>query len=121
MCLREFRECLAENFRICRSWRRRGLAALDLVFAETVKFIRLLECRSITLALLGQDVQQDRFVLRFQKFECPDEQRNVVSIDWSVITQTELLENDTWHKQAFDALLNFMRKLRNRFSGNRLD
>src|SRR5262249_50806254 len=63
----------------------------------------------------------DRFVLRFQKFECPDEQRNVMSIDWPVITQAELLENDTRDEQSFYALLNFMRKLRNGFARNGLD
>ena len=37
----EFRQRLAENLRIGRRRRRRGLAGLDLVFAETVEFVRL--------------------------------------------------------------------------------
>ena len=44
-----------------------------------------------------------------------------MSIDRPVIAQAELLENDTRYEQAFDALLNFMRKLCDRFSSNRLD
>src|SRR5262245_50325105 len=44
-----------------------------------------------------------------------------MSIDWPVITQAELLENDTRDEQAFNALLHFMRKFRNRFARNGLD
>src|SRR5205814_6793592 len=121
ICLREFRQRFPENFRIRRRWRRCGLAALDLVFAEPVKFIRLLECRSVAFALLRQDMQQHRLLLCLQKLKCPDEQRNVVSIDRPVITEAELLENNTRYKQAFDALFDFMRKVCDGFSGNRFD
>src|SRR4029077_6162943 len=38
ICLREFRQRLAENFRIGRRRRRSGFAAFDLVFAESVEF-----------------------------------------------------------------------------------
>src|SRR4029453_14687765 len=111
----------AENFRIRWRWRWRGLAAFDFLFAEAVKLVGLFQRWRVAFAFLGKNVEQDGFILRFQKLKCPDEQRNVVSIDRPVIAQAELLENDTRYEQAFDALLNFMRKLCDRFSSNRLD
>src|SRR5262249_61940617 len=64
VCLCKFRERLAENFRIGRRRGRRSFAALDLVFAESVKLVGLLERRRITFAFLGENVQQHRFFLR---------------------------------------------------------
>ena len=45
ICLREFRQCLSKNFRICRGGRRRGLAALDLIFSEAVELVGLFQRR----------------------------------------------------------------------------
>ena len=70
---REFRQCLANDFRIGRRRRRRGLAALDLVFAETVKFVGLFNGRFVPFAFLRENVQQDRLFLCLQKFEGPDQ------------------------------------------------
>jgi uncharacterized lipoprotein YmbA len=117
----KFGERLADNFRIRRRRRWRSLAALDLVFAETVEFIRLLERWGVSLAFLGENVQQHRFFLRLQKFECPDEQRNIVPVNWTVITQAQFLEDDTRHEQAFDAFLHFVREVHAGFPKNRLD
>ena len=44
-----------------------------------------------------------------------------MSIDRTVIAQAEFLEDDTRHEQAFDAFLDFVRKLCDGFSGNRFD
>ena len=121
VCVGKFRERLADDLRIGRRRRRRGLAALDLVFAEAVEFVRLLDRRLVAFAFLGQNVEQHRLVLRLQKFERPDEQRNVVAIDRSVITQTELLEDHARHEQAFHALLDFVRELHAGFPKDRLD
>ena len=101
----EFRQRLADDLRISRRRRRRGFAALDFVFAESVKLIRLGDRRLVAFAFFGQDVEQDRLVLRLQKFEGAGEQRNIVPIDRSVIAQAELFENDARHEQALSRLL----------------
>ena len=62
-----------------------------------MKFVRLFDGRLVTFAFFGENVQENRFLLRFQKFKCPDQQRDVVPVDRSVVTQAELLENDAWH------------------------
>ena len=67
ICVGEFRQRLADNFRIGRRWRRRGFAGLDFVFAETVKLVRLRNRRLVAFAFFGQDVQQHRLVLRLSR------------------------------------------------------
>src|SRR5581483_5845760 len=101
----------ANDLRI--GWRRcrRGLAALDLVFAEAVEFIRLLDRRFVTLALFRQDMEQHRLLLRFKKFEGAGKQRNIVSVDGPVIAETEFLKNDARQNKAFHALFDFVREL----------
>ncbi len=71
--VREFRQCLANDFRIRGRRRRRSLAAFDLVFAEAVKFVGLFNGRFVPFAFLGENVQQHRLFLRFQKLKCPDQ------------------------------------------------
>src|SRR6478735_7762274 len=61
----EFRQRLANNFRIGGRRRRCSLAAFDLVFAETVKLVRLFNGRFVPFAFLSENVQQHRLVLRF--------------------------------------------------------
>ena len=58
ICVGEFCEGLADNLRISGCRRRRGFAALDFVFSETVKLIRLRNCRIVAFAFFGQDVEQ---------------------------------------------------------------
>ena len=65
--VRKFRERFADNFRISRRRRRRGLAAFDLVFAEPVKLVRLGQRRLVAFAFFRQDVEQNRLVLRLSK------------------------------------------------------
>src|SRR6266542_2398055 len=84
--LGEFRKRLANNFRICGRRCRRGLATLDLVFAESMKFVGLLERWRVSFAFLSENVQQHRFFLSFQKLKCPDQQWNIVPVNWSVVT-----------------------------------
>src|SRR5205814_4989148 len=65
-------------------------------------------------------MQQHRLLLCFQKLKCPDEQRNIVTVNRSVITQAELLENDARDEQTFDTLFDFMRELCYRFARDTL-
>ena len=65
--------------------------------------------------------KQHRLFLRLQKFECPDEQRNIVPVNWAVITQAQFFEDDARHEQAFDAFLDLMREVHAGFPKNRLD
>ena len=60
----------------------------------------LLERRLVAFAFLREDVQQDRLVLRLEKLEGPDEQRNVVPVDRAVVAQAEFLEDDARHEQV---------------------
>ena len=98
--VRELREGLAHQLRIGRRRRRRRLPALDLVFAEAVEFVRLRDRGLVAFAFLGQNMEQDRLVLRLEKFERADQQRNVVAVNRSVITQPKLFENYARHDQA---------------------
>src|SRR6266404_444709 len=119
--VRKFRKRLAYDFRI--GWRgcRRGLAALDLVFAEAVKFVRLFDRRLVAFAFLRQNVQQDGFILRLEKFECADEQGNIVSVDRSVIAKAEFFEDYARHEQAFDAFFDLVGEFSDRLSSDRFD
>ena len=46
----------------------------------------------VAAALLGDDVEDDRLVLRLQELEGLDEQRQVVAVDRAVVAEAELLE-----------------------------
>ena len=119
--LRKFRQCLANDFRIRRRRCRSSLTALDLVFAETVKFVGLFNGRFVPFAFLGENVQQHRLFLRLQKLEGLCQQRDIVSIDGSVVAQTEFLENNAGYQQPLHAFFHFVRELHAGFSKNRLD
>ena len=86
----EFGQRFAENFRIGRRRRRRGLAGLALVFAQAMELVRLFDGRLVAFAFLGQDVQQDRLFLRLEKFESAGEKMDVVSVDRAVIAQAQV-------------------------------
>ena len=64
---------------------------------------------------------KNRFVLRLQKFEGADQQRNIVTIDRSVITQTELLEDHTRHEQVFHAFFDLVREVQRGLASDRLN
>ena len=66
-------------------------------------------------------MQQHRLVLGFQKFERPDEQRNIVAINRPVIAKSQLLKDHTRQNQTFDAFLNLVRKLHTGLAENRLN
>ena len=80
-------------------------------FSEAVKFVRLGDGRLVAFAFLGQNVEQHRLVLSFQKFESLDQQRNVVSIDGPVITQSQLFKDHARDEQVFHAFLNLVREM----------
>ena len=63
------------------------------------------------MPFLRQDVEQDRLVLRLQKLERADEQRDVVAIDRAVITQAELLEDDARQEQIFHPFFDLVREV----------
>ena len=119
--LREFRQRLADDFRIGWSRSRSSLTALDLVFAEAVKFVGLFNSRFVAFAFLGQNVQQHRLFLRLQKLEGPCQQRDIVAVDRSVIAQAEFFKNHARHEQTLDAFFHFVRELHAGLSENRLD
>ena len=110
----KFRQRLADNLGIGRVWRRRRFAGLELEFPEAMKLVRLRDGRLIAFAFFGQNVKQDRLVLGLEKLEGADEQRNVVTIDRTVIAKTEFLENDARQEQIFDALFDLVREIATR-------
>src|SRR6202012_5636108 len=63
---------------------RLGIAGLRIVRPKSVKFLYLLQRRLETAALLRQDVQQYRHLLALEKFECTDQQLDVVSVERTV-------------------------------------
>src|SRR5207253_5352621 len=65
-----------------------------------------------------QNVQEHRLVLRFQEFKGADQERDVVSIDRSVVAQAQLLEDHAWDNQTFDAFLDLVRELHARLAEN---
>ena len=56
-------------------------------------------------------MKQHRFVLLLQEFEGPSEQRNVVPIDRTVITEAELFEDDTRQEKAFHPFFDLVREV----------
>ena len=86
-----------------------------------MKLVRLGDGRLVALALFRQDVEQDRFVLLLQKFEGPGEQRNVVPIDRTVVTEAEFFEDDARQEKAFHAFLDLVREVQHALAGDRLD
>src|ERR1019366_6061778 len=120
VCVREFRECLADNFGIGRRRRRGGFTALNLVFAEPVKFVRLFDGRLVAFALFREDMKQDRFILCFQKLKRADEKRNIVAVDRSVVAQAALFENNAWAEKPLAALLHLINKSINGLSGEKI-
>ena len=75
-----------------------------------MEFVRLRDRRLVAFAFLGQNMDQDRLVLRLEKFERADEQRNVVAVNRSVITQPKLFENYARYKKILHALFDPMRE-----------
>jgi hypothetical protein len=68
------------------------LAGLDVVFAEAVEFAGIFERRFVAAALLRDDVEDDGLVLRLEKLEGLDEQREVVTVDGAVVADAELIK-----------------------------
>ena len=83
-----------------------------------MKFIRLFDRRFVAFAFFGQNVQQHRLVLGFQEFKRADQKRDVVSVDRSVVAQSQLLEDHARDNQTFDAFLDLVRELHARFAEN---
>src|ERR1700730_7642106 len=117
----EFSKRFADDLGIGGRRGRWGFATLDLVFAEAVKFIRLLNGRLITFAFFGQNVQQDRFILSLEKFKCANQQRNIVSINRAVVAQTQFFEDNARDDQTFNAFFDLMSEVGDGFSSDRLD
>src|SRR5882672_967186 len=73
-----------------------------------MKLIGLLQGGGVSLALLGQDVEDDGLVLRLESLKGVDERRDVVSIDGAVIAQAEIFKDDTGSEEVFDAGLDLV-------------
>ena len=89
----------------------RGLAGLRLEFPEAVKLVRLFERGRVAFALLREDVEEHRLVLRLEKLERPDQQRDIVAVDRTVIAQAEFLEDHARDEQVLDAGLDLVREI----------
>src|SRR5205814_3726518 len=121
VALRKFRQCLTDNLGIGWRWRRRGLASLQFVFAKPMKFVRLFNGGLVAFAFLRENVEENRFLLGFQKLKCPDQQRDIVPINRTVVAQAQLLEDNARDNQPLYAFFDLMREFDRRFAGNRSD
>ena len=80
-------ELVAQHLRVRLQRGGGGFAGFELVLAQAVELVRLLERGRVAFALLGEDMQDDRLVLRLQELEGADQERRVVPVDGPVITQ----------------------------------
>src|SRR6516164_5382415 len=62
------------------------------------KFVWLFNRRFVAFAFLGQNMQQHRLVLCFQKLERPNQQRHVVTVDRPVVAQSEFFKDYARHE-----------------------
>ena len=97
VALAKFHHRLAHHVLI--HWRRAGLgrgrlAGERVVRPEAVEFFRLFERGLKTLALLRQNVDDNRMVARLGKFQRADEQRQIVPVNRAEIAHTHFLEQD---------------------------
>src|SRR5437763_7646260 len=114
----KFCQRFADYFGIGWAWRRRRFACLELIFAESVELVGLGNGWLVAFAFLGQNMQQHRLILRLEKFKGFDEQRNIVSIDGTVVAQSKLLEDDAWYQMVLYAFLNIVRQVSSRLPGD---
>ena len=63
-----------------------------------MEFHRIGLGRLITAAFFGDDVQDHRFVLVLQEIEGFDKQFEIVTVDWPVVVDPELLEKHVGEK-----------------------
>jgi hypothetical protein len=63
-----------------------------VVRSEAVEFLRLFERGFVALALLRQNVDDNRMVARLGKFQRADEQRQIVSVNRAEIAHAHFLE-----------------------------
>src|SRR5271165_2508981 len=76
-----------------------------------MKFVRLGQGGRIALTLLRDDVEQNWFVLPLQKLKGLNEQRNIMPVDRSIITESKILKNDAWQNKVLNALFDLVNKL----------
>ena len=83
--VRKHRQGFPQNFRVGRRRGRDRLASIGFETAQPVKLIRLLHRRGVPAPLFSNDVQQHRFVLRFEKLEGANQRSNVVTVNRAVV------------------------------------
>jgi len=71
-----------------------GFAGFDAVFPKAMEFARVIERRGVATAFLSDDVKDHRLILSFEKLEGLNEQREVVTVDGTVVTNTEFIEQN---------------------------
>ena len=76
-----------------------------------MKFVRLGNRRGIPLALLGDNVKQNRFVLPLEKLKGLNQQRNIMPINRPIIAETQIFKDHAWQDEVFDALFDLMNQL----------
>ena len=101
----------ADDLGIGGRGRGRGLTRLRLVLAQPVEFVGLFDGRLVALALLGQDMQENRLLLVLEKFESADEQGNIVPVDRAVITQAKFFKDHAGNEQTLDPFLHLVREM----------
>ena len=111
----------AEKLGIRRGRRGDCLAGIQVEFSESVKFVRLFKSGPVAFAFLGQDVEDDRVGLGFEKFKCFGEEGGVVSVDRAVIPDPEVFENHAGGEQVFEPDFGLVSELAGAFSTDPLD
>ena len=100
---------------------RLGLARLRVIRAKAVKFFLPVERRLVAAALLCQHVEQHGVVLRLEKLEGLNQEGNVMPVEWAVVMQAKLLEEDGGPQHAFGGLFGAARHFDGRLAADLLD
>ena len=79
---------------------RGSFAGLSIVRAESVKFLRLLQCGVVAFAFFREHMQHHGMIAVLCVLKALHHQREVMSVQWSEIANTKLLENHTAGRAA---------------------
>ena len=118
---RHVRHGAAEDIGAGRGGGDVGRAVLDLIGAEAVELAGVVERGLIAAAFLGDDVEDDRFVERFQVLEGFDQQRQVVTVDRAEVAEAELFEEDVREQQVLGAGLDLVGEVAGGLAGDLFD
>ena len=86
-----------------------------------MKLLLPIERRLKAAALLGEDVQEHRAILSFEKLESLDQQRQIVAIDGAEVLQAEFLKEDRGPEHALGGLFSAAHDFHGGFAAEALD